>query len=72
MTLLQVTIGDELKEAIATKSKEYGVPATSLVRIALVKTFLPQGESPENGNIFNANRDNDGKGIAIDDLIAAL
>lgn len=68
MNLLQIKIDDKLKKAIHQKANSYGVPASSLIRIVLVKTFL----SPKPGNIFNANRDNNGKGIKIDDLIDSL
>ena len=69
MTLLQLKIDDKLKKAINKKAKAYGVPASSLIRIVLVKSFM---EEEKDGNIFNADRDNRGKGIKIDDLISAL
>lgn len=73
MTLLQVKVADKLKKAIDKKADLYGIPTSTLVRIVLVKSFLEDGENPEKmGNIFNAHRDNRGKGINIDDLIAAL
>ncbi len=74
MTLLQVQIDDDLKNVIKQKSKMYRVPVSSLVKIALVKAFLENGEAEEvlPGNVFNADRDNNGKGIKIDDLIAAF
>lgn len=73
MTLLQVKVNDELKTAMDKKAKSYGVPTSTLVRIVLVKSFL-QGDNSEylEGNIFNANRDNKGRGIKIDDLIESL
>ena len=67
MKLLQIKIDDSLRKAINDKADSYGVPASSLVRIVLVRSFLG-----EEGNVFNAERDNKGKGIKIDDLIAAL
>lgn len=69
MTLLQIKINDKLKKAIQKKAKAYGVPASSLIRIVLVKSFM---EEEKEGNVFNANRDNKGKGIKIDELISAL
>ena len=72
MSLLQVQIDDKLKKAINKKAQEYGVPASSLVRITLVKSFLQVGEGDAAGNVFNASRDNSGKGIKIDDLISLL
>lgn len=73
MTLLQIKIDDKLKKAIQEKVDLYGVPASSLIRIVLVKSFLPaRKEDVKLGNIFNAERDNNGQGIKIDDLITAL
>lgn len=73
MTLLQLKVDDNLKKAIDKKADLYGVPVSTLVRIVLVRSFIEGEESrPVEGNIFNAGRDNQGKGIKIDDLIAAL
>lgn len=73
MTLLQIKINDKLKKAIDKKADSYGVPTSSLIRIVLVKTFLEEKlDSLPAGNVFNADRDNNGKGIKIDDLIAVL
>lgn len=71
MSLLQIQIDDKLKKAISAKAKKYGVPSSSLIRITLVKAFLDDDPWIE-GNVFNAERDNEGKGIAIDDLITML
>ncbi len=68
MNLLQIKIDDKLKKAIQHKADSYGVPASSLIRIVLVRNFLQ--DKP--GNIFNANRDSNGKGIKIDALIDSL
>ncbi|MEK7673079.1 MAG: hypothetical protein AAB373_04300 [Patescibacteria group bacterium] len=68
MNLLQIKIDDNLKKAIQDKAEIYGVPASSLIRIVLVKSFLPEKE----GNVFNAKRDNNGKGIQLDKLIDSL
>lgn len=70
MSLLQLNIDDNLKKAIKKKANLYGVPVSSLVRIVLVRSFLE--EEIEEGNIFNAKRDNEGKGIKIDELIDML
>lgn len=67
MTLIQINVEDDLKKAIQKKAKQYGVPVSSLIRIVLVKFFLER-----EGNVFNADRDNKGKGIMVDDLIDAL
>ena len=71
MSLLQIQIDDKLKKAIAEKAKKYGVPSSSLIRITLVKAFLDDEPWVE-GNVFNAARDNEGEGLAIDDLIKML
>lgn len=72
MNLLQIKVDDNLKKAISKKADMYGVPTSTLVRIVLVRSFLEEKESFQPGNVFNADRDNRGKGIHIDDLIAAL
>ncbi len=68
MNLLQVKIDDNLKKTIQEKANIYGITVSSLVRIVLIRSFLL--EKP--GNVFNADRDNKGKGIKIDDLIDSL
>lgn len=70
MSLLQIQVDDKLKKAMKAKAALYGVPMSSLVRIVLVQAFL--GDTVSKGNVFNAERDNDGKGMPIDDLISSL
>lgn len=78
MNLLQIKIDNNLKTAIQKKAKLYGVPASTLVRIVLVKSFLedagapPDEENPGFGNVFNAKRDNNGKGIPLEDFLSML
>lgn len=88
MSLLQINVDEKLKKAIQKKADQYGVPASSLVRIVLVRSFLEGNvtgktgskettsrksrSKSEAGNVFNAARDNRGKGIKIDDLISVL
>jgi len=73
MPLLQIKVDEKLNEAIKQKAALYGVPASSLVRIVLVKSFNSTGEKPyKAGNVFDADRDNNGKGIMVDDLIDKL
>ena len=82
MTLFQMKIDNNLKTAIQKKAKLYGVPASTLVRIVLVKSFLEDKRKPGNqivdeenpnfGNVFNAKRDNKGKGLDIEDFLSAL
>lgn len=70
---MQIKIDDDLKRAIKKKADSYGVPSSSLVRIVLVKSFLQdEDEVFPMGNVFNAERDNQGKSIKIDDLISNL
>lgn len=40
MSLLQLKVNPVLKKAIEAKANEYGVPASSLARIALVNAFV--------------------------------
>ncbi|MDP4007911.1 MAG: hypothetical protein Q8P68_01840 [Candidatus Peregrinibacteria bacterium] len=70
MSLLQINIDDDLKKAIKGRAKKYGVPVSSVVKIVLVKAFLDEDDKP--GNVFNADRDNAGKGINIDDVMSML
>ena len=66
MSLLQIEISDDLKAAIKEKAKLYGITTSAMVRIVLVNNFA------EEGNIFNANMDNNGKGMPVDALIQKL
>lgn len=70
MSLLQINIDNTLKKAIKAKASLYGVPASTLVRIVLVKTFLEH--ETQQGNVFNAERDNKGKGIPLNDFLAHI
>lgn len=70
MSLLQVHIDDNLKKSIQASAKKYGVPISSLVKIVLAKAFLHNENS--SGNVFNAERDNQGKGIQIDEILSML
>jgi hypothetical protein len=74
MSLLQINVDDKLRKAIQKKADQYGVPASSLVRIVLVKSFIgdQSKSSVKVGNVFNAERDNQGKGLKIDEFINAL
>jgi len=73
MPLLQIKVDESLDKAIKQKAALYGVPASSLVRIVLVKSFSSADKKPyEAGNVFDADRDNNGKGIMVDDLIDKL
>jgi hypothetical protein len=75
MSLLQIKVDENLKKAIKKKADQYGVPASTLVRIVLVKSFLANDNGEENpgfGNVFNAKRDSKGKGIKIEDFLSEL
>ena len=72
MLLLQIKVDESLDKAIKQKAALYGVPASSLVRIVLVKSFTSVAKPYEAGNVFDADRDNNGKGIMVDDLIDKL
>lgn len=66
MSLFQVEISDDLKKAIKKKAGLYGITASAMVRIVLVQSFI------EEGNVFNADRDNNGKGVSVDEIIEKL
>jgi hypothetical protein len=68
MSLLQIQIDEKLKKSITDRAKKYGVPASSLVKIALVEVFSDETDD-EPGNVFNAQRDNNGKGISGKDFL---
>lgn len=71
MVLLQLNVDSNLKKAIQKKATLYGVPVSSLIRIVLVRSFLDKKEN-EPGNVFNAERDNGGQGIKVDDFLDQL
>lgn len=71
MTLLQIQIDEKLKKSITDRAKKYGVPASSLVKIALVEVFSDETED-EPGNVFNAERDNNGSGISGKDFLRMI
>ena len=73
MALLQIEVDDKLKKAIQKKAETYGITTSAIIRIVLVRSFAkPEEESLKAGNVFNADRDNNGKALAMDDFINAL
>jgi len=75
MSLLQINVDENLKKAIKKKADQYGVPASTLVRIVLVKSFMADAGdegNPDFGNVFNAKKDNGGKGIKVEDILSEL
>jgi hypothetical protein len=73
MALLQIEVDDKLKKAIQKKAETYGITTSAIIRIILVKSFgNPEQENLKAGNVFNADRDNNGKALKLDDLINAL
>jgi len=73
MALLQIEVDDKLKKAIQKKAETYGITTSAIIRIVLVRSFTkPEEESLKAGNVFNANRDNNGKALNMDYLINTL
>ena len=73
MALLQIEVDDKLKKAIQKKAETYGITTSAIIRIVLVKSFAdPAQKNLQAGNIFNADRDNNGKALPMDDFINAL
>lgn len=73
MALLQVRISNKLYKALQNASKTFDVPMTSLVKIELTKSFLLKNQDDNAlGNIFNAERDNKGKGIPTEDFLTMI
>ena len=71
MTLLQLKVDTKLKQAIKDRAVEYGVTSSAIVKMVLSDTFLKK-DSFAPGNVFNANRDNNGMGIPIEEFTALL
>lgn len=72
MKLLQIKVTPSLLEAIKEKAKQYGVPVSSLVKITLSQTFLEEKTNDKPGNIFNAERDSNNKGIPLEEFLNEL
>lgn len=74
MSLLQIRVDQKLKRAIQKKAEAYDVPASSLIKIVLARSFLEnKGRATfKPGNVFSAKRDAKGKGIPLDTLLQAL
>lgn len=77
MYLLQIKIDQELHDAVAEKAKEYGVPVSSMVRIALVNTFLKHlkdghHEHSHESNGHHTNEDDHGKADGKPDRIIEI
>ena len=74
MSLIQIRVDQKLKKAIQKKAAVYDVPASSLIKIVLARSFLGRNEQVplKPGNVFNADRDAKGKGIPLDTLLQSL
>lgn len=69
MALLQIQVEEALKKSIQAKAKFYGVSTSALLKIHLTQHFL-ENENFVAGNVFNAPRDNRGKGVLLEDFLA--
>lgn len=72
MTLLQLKVDQNLKKAIKKTADEYGVTSSAIVKMVLFKAFLNKNIPYDVGNIFNSERDNGGKGVALEEFISLL
>jgi antitoxin component of RelBE/YafQ-DinJ toxin-antitoxin module len=66
MSLLQVQVDDQLKNTLKSQAQRFGISVSALVRITLIQQFQSDFMP---GNVFNSKRDNEGKGVPLDDLI---
>ncbi len=75
MTTFQLKVEDELANKIGERSKRIGISRTSYIKVLIARDLnIGFGEKEEflKGNIFNAERDNNGKGIASEDFKSML
>jgi len=73
--ILQIPLSKEMQAELKIRTKPVGISNTAYVKVLIAKDL---GLLPENnqgfrpGNLFNADRDNNGKGIPIGDMIKML
>ena len=69
MTVLQIPLTDELKEGLERCTSAIGVSKSAYVKMLIAQNVLgEQAEDFSPGNLFNADRDNNGKGIPLDEF----
>jgi len=69
MTVLQIAISEEIKKRLNKRTKPVGISNTAYVKILIAKDLgLLAQDNFVAGNLFNADRDNDGQGIPIADM----
>lgn len=66
MTTLQIPLSPEMQKMLKKRTHPVGVSSTAYVKILIARDLglLPENDF-EPGNLFHANRDNDGQGISF-------
>ncbi len=74
MTVLQIPLSKEMQKGLNDRTNPVGISSTAYVKILIAKDlgFLIENNNFQQGNIFNADRDNDGKGIEADEFLTML
>lgn len=68
MTTLQITLPPQLQQSLDQKTKRIGVSKTAYVKMLIAQDMGILNEDALPGNLFNADRDNNGKGIPLEDF----
>lgn len=71
MTTLQIKVQKDLDRALQEKSSKIGISKTAYVKVLMAKD-LGIGFDEEPGNLFNADRDNGGRGLSLDEFKSFL
>jgi len=74
MTILQIPLSKEMQKGLDKRTNPIGISNTSYVKILIAKDLglLAENDCFHQGNIFNAERDNNGKGIMADEFLGML
>lgn len=72
MTVLQIPLSDEMKNKLNQITKPVGISNTAYIKILIARELglLPDQNKKAftQGNLFNADRDNNGQGIPFSDV----
>ena len=73
MSILQIPLSEEMKRGLNERTNPIGISNTAYVKVLIAKDLgLIGNDNFEPGNLFNADRDNGGKGISIADMKSML
>jgi hypothetical protein len=67
--ILQIPLSSKMKEELDHRTKPVGISNTAYIKVLIAKDLglLPDTDFLP-GNLFNADRDNNGKGVPIEDM----